>query len=356
MNYVGLDVHARQSTFHILDENGKKVATRAVHGTERTVIKELAKIKRPMSICYEASCSYGFLHDQLCAIADHVVVAHPSKLRAIFSSKRKNDRVDAAMLAKLLMLDMVPAVHVPCPDVRAWRRMITHRRSMVDDRTAIKNALRALLRTLGVEAPRSLWSKKGLAWLAGLEFDNTLDAIQRDEMVERLGTLQGGIRRVEDELNKTGRAHPGVALLMTIPGVGPRTAEAAVAYIDDPTRFRNNKTVGAYFGLVPCQDASAAKNRLGHITADGPAVVRRMLTEARPPEASGVRVAWQGIRRSPRIRAYYERIARGKDNRKKIAVVATMHYLIRVMHAMLLNGEQWRAEPARRSHAADRAA
>jgi transposase len=128
--------------------------------------------------------------------------------------------------------------------------------------------------------------------------------------------------------------HPGVNLLMTIPGVGIRTAEAVVAYIDDAQRFTRNKTVGSYFGLVPCQDESAGRDRLGHITREGPGTVRKMLVEA----------SWQSIRHSPQIRRFFERVQRGDPKRKKIALIATAHYLVRVMHAILRSGEVWREE------------
>jgi transposase len=75
---------------------------------------------------------------------------------------------------------------------------------------------------------------------------------------------------VEQELNRQARKTPAVALLRTIPGVGARTAEAVVAFIDDPHRFRNAKAVGRYFGLVPSQDQSGERNRLGHVTREGP--------------------------------------------------------------------------------------
>jgi transposase len=107
-----------------------------------------------------------------------------------------------------------------------------------------------------------------------------------------------------------------------------------VAYIDDAGRFHRNHQIGSYFGLVPCEDTSV-KRRLGHITADGPATVRMLLTEA----------AWQAIRRSPRVRARFDRIQGGNKDRKKIAVVAIAHYLARVMQAMLRTGEVWRDEP-----------
>src|SRR5213078_4434746 len=129
-------------------------------------------------------------------------------------------------------------------------------------------------------------------------------------------------------------------LLRTIPGVGIRTAEAVIAHLDDVSRFGSAKQVGAYFGLVPCQDSSAAKNRLGHITRQGPSVVRRLLTEA----------AWQAIRRSPTVKALFERLQRDDPLRKKIALVGVAHYLARVMFALLRKNEPWRetvATPAK---------
>ena len=269
-------------------------------------------------------------------MAQKVVVAHPGQLRLIFRSKRKSDRVDAEKLAKLLYLDEVPPVYVPSLEVRSWRAIIEHRQKLLQERVRTKNQLRALLRTHGIVAPRGLWTKKGLAWINAQELPTTMDRLQRDILLERLGSLQGLLRRVEEALEEIARKNAGVKLLMEIPGVGIRTGEAVMAYIDDPNRFGSIKSAASYFGLVPCQDQSAGKNRLGHITRQGPATVRKLLAEA----------SWQGIRRSPEIRAYFERIRQDNPDRKKIALVATAHYLLRVMLAMLRTGELWRASAA----------
>jgi transposase len=336
MKYVGLDVHLRQSTFCVLDENGKKLCTRTIVGAWDRLLLELAKVKGPFSICFEASTGYGHLHERLSRMAEKVIVAHPGQLRLIFRSKRKNDRVDAEKLAKLLYLGEVPPVYVPSLHVRSWRSMIEHRQKLLQERTRAKNQVRALLRGHAVATRRGLWTKAGIVWLMSQVFPSSLDALQRDLLCERIGSLNGMLKRVEAELAKVANQHPGIALLRTIPGVGMRTAEAVLAYLDDPQRFGSNKSVGSYFGLVPCQDQSAQKERLGHITRQGPATVRKLLTEA----------AWVAIRRSPTVRAYFERIRKGDPDRKKIAVTATAHYLIRVMHAMLRTGEAWRGEAA----------
>ena len=336
MRYVGLDVHWRQSTICVLDSRGKKLSMQTIHGSWSKVLEVLGKTRKPFSVCFEASLGYGFLFERLATVARHVVVAHPGQLRLIFRSKRKNDRVDAEKLAKLLFLDEVPPVHVPSGEVRSWRSMIQHRRKLVGEQTRAKNAIRSLLRSQGIQAPRGLWTRRGLAWLASVQLATELDELQRDIMRERLESVASMIKRVERVLNRKTEAHAGVQLLRTIPGVGPRTGEAVVAYIDEPGRFHRNKSIGSYFGLVPKQDASGRSNRLGHITREGPSLVRALLVEA----------AWQGIRRCPHIRQVYERIHRDDKQRKKIALVATAHYLIRAMLAMLQTGEVWRYEAA----------
>lgn len=330
---IGLDVHERNSALCVLDENGRISQRMAVRGHPRRMLERLRQIRQPFEICFEASCNYGWLHDQLSRHASRVVVAHPGRLRLIFRSKRKNDRVDAERLAKLLYLNEVPEVYVPSIDVREWRQLIGHRRRYVSSRTRAKNAIRALLRTYGIPAPTrgKLWSKKGLEWLRTLDLPTETAELQRDQLLDDLDYNVARINRVEARLQVIANRHPGVALLQTIPGVGPRTAEAFVAYVDDPKRFRP-KSIGTYFGLVPSQDASGDRNRMGRITKNGPSIMRGLLTEA----------AWQAIRKSPAIRAFFERIQGDDIQRKKKAIVATAHYLCRVMLGMLRSGEVWR--------------
>ena len=331
MWYVGLDAHLRQSSICVLDESGRLVRQQTVHGAWDDAVKAITSLKEPFSVCYEASCGYGYLHERLSRIAARVVVAHPGQLRLIFRSKRKNDRVDAQKLAKLLFLGEVPAVHVPSLDVRSWRGLIEHRGRLIVKRTRVKNSLRALLRTHGM-VRRGLWSQKGMAWLRSVELQTESDRLRRDLLLEELSEMAAKVHRVDEALERIGARQPGVTLLRGIPGVGQRTAEAFAAYVDNPQRFGHSKCIGSYLGLIPRQDSSASMNRLGHITRDGPATVRHLLCEA----------AWQGVRRSAHIRSYYERILQHNPERKKIALVATAHYLARVMLAMLKTGEAWR--------------
>jgi len=337
MFYVGLDIHTKRIAFCVLSDQGQLVQRGQVRGLDE-VLRILEALPDRFEVCYEASCGYGHYHDLLQPLAARVVVAHPGRLRLIFRSRDKNDRKDAERLAKLLYLGETPAVHVPSQEVRTWRELINCRGQVIAKRTRAKNALRALLRGAGVVPPRhpALWTKAGLSWLRQLELPTPSQQLRRDLLLEEIETLLRQVRRIEQQLNQQAQHTPAVAQLRSIPGVGIRTAEAVAAFVDDPDRFRNAKAVGRYFGLVPCQDQSGDRNRLGHITRESAPVVRQLVAEA----------AWQARRRSPTVRAYFERVQRGDPQRKKIALVATAHYLVRVMWALLERGSTWEENAA----------
>ena len=333
MLYVGLDVHVKHITICVLNKDGKLSKRHQLPNMD-DVVQFLKTLPDRFEVCYEASTGYGYCYELLTPIASRVAVAHPGLLKLIFRSRQKNDRADAEKLAKLLFLDEVPTVHVPSEVVRSWRELILFRSKLIQNRTRSKNGIRSLLRSMGCRAPKEfgLWTKQGMEWLKQKELKQPMQILKRDILVEEIETLTRQIRIVETQLTRYSKDNIAVHQLQSIPGIGLRTAEAFVAFVDDPHRFANCKKVGAYFGLIPIQDQSGSTNRLGHITREGCSEVRHLVTEA----------VWQGIRYSPTIKAYYERIHRHEKDRRKIAIVATSHYLVRVMWAMLKNGTLWK--------------
>jgi len=321
MYHVGLDIHTKRIALCALDEKGQVVHRSQVRSIEE-MLRTLKELRDRFEVSYEASCGYGHYHDLLQPLATRVLVAHPGRLR----------------LAKLLYLGETPTVHVPSVVVRTWRELINCRSQVIAKRTRAKNTVRALLRSAGVIPPKqpSLWTKSGLAWLRKRELPTASQQLRRDLLLEEIETLNRQVRRIEQQLNQQARQTAAVAQLRSMPGVGIRTAEAVAAFLDDPQRFADAKAVGRYFGLVPSQDQSGEKNRLGHITREGAPVVRQLVAEA----------AWQAQRRSPTVRAYFERVQRGDPQRKKIALVATAHYLVRVMWALLKHGTTWKEKAA----------
>ena len=260
MYYMGMDVHARLTMICVLDANGKQVLAQKVCGAVQAAVAAVGRSANACTTRGWRSASRPPAATAGCSTSSSRWPSGwwwsiPGQVRLIFKSKRKNDRIDAAKLAKLLYLGEVPAVHVPKAEGRAWRRMVEHRATLIAKRTAGKNALKALLRMHGVQPPKSLWSRQGLAWLQQLALED-FAAVERDQLLEQLQQLAATVRRVEKALQKRAVQEPAVALLRTIPGVGPRTAEAVAAYVDDPARFHSIKAIGCYFGVVPGEDTS----------------------------------------------------------------------------------------------------
>lgn len=335
MYTVGIDTHSRTHAVCVLDEDGKRMKEFTVKGGIADLAGAIKEVGGPLRVCYEASLGYGMIHDALAPLASEVAVAHPGRLRVIFQGRKKTDRIDAQKLARMMFLGELPEVHVPSLAVREWRVLIDHRGRLVDKRTAAKNGLRALLRSQGIQAPRGgkLWTRAGTAWAAAVEFASELTALRRDQLLLEIEHLDRSIQVVEKRLDRIAGDDPRVQLLRTIPGVGPRTAEAVVAWVDKPERFTSTRRAASYFGLVPSLDESASVKRYGRITKQGPATVRKLLVEA----------SWRAVALEPSMRALFERVKGGKKDRTGRALVAVAHRLARVMVAMLKSGQPWKA-------------
>jgi transposase len=259
--------------------------------------------------------------------------------------KRKNDRADALKLAQLSAMNQLQLVHVPEREMRQWRALIKYRHRLIGQRTQSKNHIRDLVNREGLWLARGAgaWTVKGMEQLAELARpleEVGLSEVWRGELAVELTVLQhieNQVRTVEQKLDELGRAEGRVQLLQTIPGVGPRLAEALVTLIDNPHRFKRGKEVGAYLGLVPKQIQSGESNRLGRITRAGDRVVRSLLVE----------VSWVGLRYNSWMRAVYERARRNSKTRKKIAIVAVARRLLIVCWAMMRDGTAW--HPDRRT-------
>jgi len=153
-------------------------------------------------------------------------------------------------------------------------------------------------------------------------------------LLEELDLLRTQLKRVTQYLDGYLAKQPGGKLLMSIPGVGPRTSEAVLAYTDDVSRFDNYKQYCSYFGLTPKLDESGSCRRLGHISKQGPSVVRWLICES----------SWIVIRKSKGMKSFYERVMCGQAGRKKIAIVAVARKMLSIMRAMLINGEMFNEE------------
>lgn len=215
------------------------------------------------------------MHDLCVALGAGVTVIHangePWQWRRV---KRKTDRDDALKLAKLALMDQLPAVHVPSPDGRQKRRLILHRRSVVARRTQSRNAIRSIFSQQGLPLVPGgkQWTKAGLEQLrqharplAECEVDDLWRGRLQIEL-DLMAAIDQQLKLIDARLDAL--ADDRVKLLQTVKGVGPRVAEAVVLYLDDATRFKNANAVAGYAGLVPKQIESGTNiKRVGAATA-----------------------------------------------------------------------------------------
>ncbi len=342
---VGMDVHVDNTVFDLFDpaaERHRQHRTATVPTTAEGIESVLRPLNGQCRVAFEVGTQAQWLAAIVRPLAAEVQVANPSRIPWLFRDGRKNDRLDAQKLSTLLHLDQLPTVHLPGPNVSAWRALINHRRTLVKRRTMVKNQIRAILRTFAHRCPhKSCWTRIGMAWLRSLKLDVARDLMMQTLLGE-LTFVEERRREVEARLDKIADGVSEVSLLKTIPGVGPRTAEAVVAFTDRVERFGHRKQFASYFGMTPTEDSSGRVQRHGHISKRGPSVVRWVLVEA----------THQAVRCCPVLRAYRDRIRRDKRDRSKKAIVATGRKLLTIMFAMLRDRTPFDAGRVRPSAAA----
>lgn len=336
--YIGLDMDCKKTVgYAIVPGQSESSAT---FGPDVESIRRYLRQERKggyrLHAAFEISGQAGFLYDQLLNDVDSLYVVNPTKMTWIYRTAKKNDRIDARKMAVLLSIGELPEVYMPSKEVRQWRQTILHRQKIVQKVGQVKNRLRAALKSEGHRKPAysgSWWKRANLTWMQQLCQESvccdSLWRLQVRNLLDELALLQTQRDRVTAYLDTYLDKQSAAKLLMSIPGVGPRTAEAVLAYTDDIYRFSNYKKYCAYFGVTPKLDESGSFRRLGHISKQGPAVVRWLLCES----------GWKVVRHCPGLRAFYERVMAGQASRKKIAIIALTRKLLCIMRAMLLSGE-----------------
>lgn len=343
--YIGFDIDSKKTVACVVQRGQKDRYT--TMKTDLVEMQQFLHQQRQAGGClhltFEISGEAGYRYDALRGLVDTLTVSNPHKMTWIYRTSKKNDRIDCRKQAVLLSIGEVPPVHIPKREVRQWRATIQQRRGVVNRIVSVKNRIRALLKAHGLTRPLhpgSWWKAANLVWLRGEAKDwaevtsEQLWRVHLTNLLDELKLLEEQLRKVTQYLDRYLATQPGGALLMSIPGVGPRTAEAILAYTDEVKRFKRSKAFGAYFGLTPKLDESGSVRRLGHISKEGPSVVRWLLVES----------VWRAIQKSPALKAFYERIVGRQNQRKKVAVVATARKLLTIMRAMLQTGELFNEE------------
>ena len=193
--------------------------------------------------------------------------------------KQKTDRQDAQRLLHLLVENRFPRIWVPDAENRDLRQLLWHRHRLVQMRTRVMNQLHVAALNEGLRRKKALWRPAGRAELEGLLLAPWASR-RRQDLLDILDRLTPKIHELNGKLEQIVERRPVTRQLSTHPGVGPLTALAFELVIGTPERFACAKQVASYIGLVPAEESSGDRRRLGHISKQGNALLRFLLVEA----------------------------------------------------------------------------
>jgi transposase len=328
MMIIGVDYHPSfQAIAFFVEETGEYGEQELNHSDEQAerFYRDLKQRGISVRVGMEATGHSRWFERLLAELGFELWIGDPAEIKAKRVKKQKFDREDARLLLRLLRENNFPQIWVPDAENRDLRQLLWHRHRLVQMRTRIMNQLHALAMNEGYCWKKKLFSEKGRAQLEKLALAPWASR-RRQELLELLDRMDPIIDELTAVAEREARKRPEAIRLMTHPGVGALTALAYVLIIGTPTRFQRGKQIGTYVGMIPCEESSARKQRLGHISKQGSSLLRFLLVQA----------AQAAVRIHPDWRRRYMHLAMRRH--KNIAKVAMGRRLAVQLYWMWRNG------------------
>jgi transposase len=313
--YLGIDLHK-----HYLVIGGVNAKQEIVLPPRRVDLADWPKwaqahLTKADVIVVEATTNAWDFYDQTSPFVQRVVVANAAKIALIAKTRVKTDQKDVMVLARLLAAGLIPEVWVPPLEVRELRSLISHRRRVIDVRTAIKNRLQSVLHRHHLVLPSGdPFATIHRAWWDTLAVSPT-ERLHLKHDLATLAQLNTQVAEIDDEVQRVSCVVPWserVTYLIQLPGIGLITAMTILSAIGDITRFEHAKELVGYAGLGASVHDSGQTHRTGRITKQGRKELRTALVEA----------AWSAVEYSGFWKAEFERLGRRLDQMKAIVAIA----------------------------------
>jgi transposase len=326
MLIIGCDFHPGFQQVAIFDKRTGEITEKRLQHREEAEQFYRSLAGQEVLVGMEACGHYPWFERLLQELGMELWFGDAARVRAAVVRKQKTDRRDAEHLLDLLRQDRFPRIWVPSLEVRDVRQLLVHRHKRVQARTRTKNQLQAMALSQGVQKKRKLWTQAGREKLEQLPL-LPYAAERRKRLLEDLDELEVEISELTQRVCEEVQQRPEAIRLMTHPGVGPVTALALVLTLGPAERFGSAKQVGSYFGLIPSEESSGGKQRLGKISKQGSSFLRFLLVEAGQTAA----------RLDPQLKRFYRRLAARKN--RGVAKVAVARKLATRLYLMLR--EDW---------------
>jgi transposase len=321
--YVGLDVHKLTTVATILDAEGKRVDHARFGSADSELLAYLARFPSPKHVVLEACNVWPHIYDAARSTGADVTLAHPYKVRLISEASLKSDRVDSAVLARLLRLGSVPLAYAPDAAVRDLRQLVRDRVFYMRQERDIKNHVYSVLLRRGIPYEDGILGlKRKRATLRELQLPEI------DRGLEVIAHLDASCAGLDHAIHEAFIGSKEAQLLETIPGIGELTAVALVAELCPIDRFPNIEKLCSYAGLVPTNHQSGETSYQGHLKKDANSMVKWLLVEA----------SWSHRRqdKGSDVSKVAKRVSRRRGKQK--GNVAGAHKLLKIVYAVLRRG------------------
>ena len=322
MMIIGCDFHPSWQQVSWLDtETGETDEQKLEHaeGQAKAFYQQLAA---PALIGMEATGNSQWFIELVEDLGHVIWIGDAAAIRASYVRKQKTDKRDAAHMLKLMTENRFPRLWTPDREQRDLRQLVLHRHKLVEIRSRVKNELQHLSMNKGMQRKRKLWSEAGQQMLRELPL-KPWAGCRREDLLGLLTMLNQQVGKLDEAVQKAADENPQARLLMTQPGVGPNTALAFVLSVGDVSRFPRGKQVASYLGLIPREESSGGRQKLGAISKQGNRLVRSLLVEA----------AQIAVRFDPGVRKQY--LHRCHQKPKGVAKVAAARKLAVRLYWML---------------------
>ena len=338
---IAIDTSKSVFTLHGVDTLGRALLRRNLRRGE---LADFFAQHPPVDVVLEA-CGGSHHWGRLLMRLGHRVRLIPAQYVTPFVKRGKNDRNDAEAICVAAAQPSIGDVAVKPIAMQADAMLLSVRELLVRQRTQLVNALRGHASELGLVAPQG---EKGLARLQSeIAVADTAEA--PPAAGQALALLSGEIGRIEARLAEIDaklitrhKAHPLSRLLTGIPGVGPITALNFVSRVD-PLQFKSGRHLSAWLGLVPRENSTGGKQRLGGISRAGDERLRQLLVLG---ATAVIRHVKPGHVKPGRANASAWLLELLKRRPRKLVAVALANKMARILWAMMTRGEAYRPTPA----------
>jgi transposase len=339
--YVGIDCHKKNWTVTILGEQYEH-KTYSQNPDPELLAAYLHRNFPGAS--YHAVYEAGFSGFDSCRKLNQLgikcIVIHPADVPTTQKEKeQKTDKADSRKLARTLRSNEFEAIDIPDSELEADRALVRQRFRQVKDVSRTKNRIKSLLFQFGIAIPDRFtsaqtrhWSKVYINWLKDLKVDHDslkqvidnyirIGEVQRQELL----LLEKQIRN----LSLANKYKDNYSLLLSIPGIGPRTAMTFLTQIGDIGRFVRLDDLCNYVGLVPKMYGSGEKMQVGKITKRGRKEMKIMLIEA----------SWQAVQKDPALMLKFNELIKRMNKNK--AIIRIARKLLSRVRFVLLNRQPY---------------